>query len=232
LTGGDILKKALIMLFVSVFVLIGCSGGSETSTENTEAENPPQNTEHENKQESERENTQKIEEVYTLGTPIEKDGVSITITDVKVTDKKGDRTKDNYAQENGEYFALGSDIVKASDYEQIEVGVKVENKSDKAISFSSVGWSAKLPDGYELENIEVTGKLDGQIASNYAVEEKIIITKEKAIKADKMTLTYNFMDYNEEWRQAFWKLLSGEFDVQEYQDKFNPYPMDFILELN
>ena len=57
------------------------------------------------------------------------------------------------------------------------------------------------------------------------------IVKEKAIQTDQLKLTYNLMDYNEEWREAIWQLLSGEFDAEEYTAKFNPQPVVFEIKL-
>ena len=85
--------------------------------------------------------------------------------------------------------------------------------------------------GYKLEHITVEGKIGEQIPSNYTAEGKVIIIKEKAIQTDQLKLTYNLMDYNEEWREAIWQLLSGEFDAEEYTAKFNPRPVVFDIEL-
>ncbi|QOR33856.1 hypothetical protein IMX26_10130 [Clostridium sp. 'deep sea'] len=170
-------------------------------------------------------------EDYVLGTKLEEDKISMAITAVSVTDVIGDRTQDNYGKENGQYFAIGSEIVKASDYEQIEISVSIENKSDKAMSFSFMGWSATLPDGYNLENLEVTGKLDEQIPTNYSCEEKIIIIKEKAIKAEKLNLTYSLLDYNEEWQQDLWASIGGTLTEKEYKAKYSPKELNFVLSL-
>ena len=48
---------------------------------------------------------------------------------------------------------------------------------------------------------------------------------------DQLKLTYNLIDYNEEWREAIWQLLSGEFDAEEYTAKFNPQPVVFEIKL-
>lgn len=166
---------------------------------------------------------------YTLGTPITIDDVVFTITECLINPVKGDRTEDNYSDDNGEYFAIGSDIVKVDNYEQIELSVVIENKSNKAITFSEVGWEAKLPDGYKLTNITVEGKIGEQMPSNYKGEGKLIIIKEKVIKVNKLHLTYNFMDYNEEWQSAIWGAISGEVTENEYKEKFNPKPVDFEI---
>lgn len=53
-----------------------------------------------------------------------KDGVKLILESVTKQPVKGDRTQDNVAEDNGEYFANGSDIAKAIDYEYITVKIK------------------------------------------------------------------------------------------------------------
>jgi len=209
------LKKKMLVLVIclaALLVVVGC--GNDNAVTN-EPEKPEQTASN----------------FYKYGTPVAVDNVVFTITEGAINPVKGDRTEDNYADENGEYFALGGDIVKAADYEQIEFSVIIENKSDKAIYFSEVGWEAVLPDGYKLKHITVEGKIGEQMPSNYTAEGKVIIIKEKAIQAGQLKLTYHYMDYNEEWQEAIWQVISGELTEEEYTAKFNPQPVVFDIEL-
>lgn len=219
-------KKLSIVLLVVMMVLGGCSAPA-----NEEASGQQQQQQQHENTTMMPDDTEIEDNTYKYGTPVTFDNIVFTITEGTINPVKGDRTEDNYADENGEYFGLGSDIVKAADYEQIEFSVIIENKSDKAIYFSEVGWEAVLPDGYKLEHITVEGKIGEQIPSNYKAEGKVIVVKEKAIQTDQLKLTYNLMDYNEEWREAIWQLLSGEFDAEEYTSKFNPQPVVFEIKL-
>ena len=218
-------KKLAIILLMIMF-LSGCSApASEEVSEYQQQEDTTTMTD-------KPEETEEINDIgYEYGTPITVDDVVFIITDCAINLVKGDRTEDNYADDNGEYFAIGSDIVKAADYEQIEFDVIIENKSDKAIYFSEVGWEAELPDGYKTEHITVEGKIGEQMPSNYKADGKVVIIKEKDIQADQLQLTYNFMDYNEEWQEAIWKAVSGEMTEEEYTSRFNPQPVVFDIRL-
>lgn len=219
----SIVKRHKVLLLVALIMLLVVSGcGGSKPTGETETADTGQHL---------NDSDQPDTDGYVYGTPITVDDVVFTITECSVASIEGDRTKDNVAEENGEYFAIGSDIVKVADYEQVELSIMIENKKDKAITFSEVGWEAKLPDGYKLENITVEGKIGEQMPSNYKGEGKIVIVKEKAIKAETMQLTYNLMDYNEEWKEAIWKAVAGEMTEEQYKNKFNPKPVVFELKV-
>lgn len=97
------LKKKMLVLAIclaALLVVVGC--GNDNAVTN-EPEKPEQTASN----------------FYKYGTPVAVDNVVFTITEGAINPVKGDRTEDNYADENGEYFALGGDIVKAADYEQI-----------------------------------------------------------------------------------------------------------------
>lgn len=223
--------KKIVFSLLFFLLIIGCQTTNEIDTEQ-----PATNSAIGNRSTTGGDTPEKnVSSEYIVGTPIEKDGIVITITGVKVSDVVGDRTQDNYGKENGEYFANGSDVVKASDYELVEIDVKVENKSDRAITFSQFGWSAEQADGYKFKNIGVTGKLKEQIPSNYTTEEKLSILKEKALATEKLMLNYNLIDYNEEWNKAMGEAVSGTLNEKQwkekYGDKFNK-PIKFELKLN
>lgn len=219
-------KRWSIVLLVVMMVLGGCSAPA-----NEEASGQQQQQQQHENTTMMPDDTEIEDNTYKYGTPVTFDNIVFTITEGTINPVKGDRTEDNYADENGEYFGLGSDIVKAADYEQIEFSVIIENKSDKAIYFSEVGWEAVLPDGYKLEHITVEGKIGEQIPSNYTAEGKVIIIKEKAIQADQLKLIYYYMDYNEEWQEAIWQAITGELSEEEYTAKFNPRPVVFEIKL-
>lgn len=226
------MKKLGLIMLMFLF-LLGCSSEPKEVTSETPNNEPVgTNDEEETEVVEEEEETSEPTGSNGLGHPVTVDGVTITLVDVHFSEVVGDRTEDNFAEENGEYFANGSDILKASDYEWIDISVKVENNSGQAINFSEMGWIAKLPDGYKLNDITATGKLKEQIPSNYTAEEKVSILKEKAIKADSMVVTYNFLDYNEEWNQAIWGAIQGTVTEEEFNEKFTIQEIDFEIQLN
>lgn len=213
------MKRLLVISLILGLFFVGCS--SEKTGNSTVVNTNQQN---ESKNESKAVG-------YAIGNSIEVDGIAFTISSCQVKPIIGDRTKDNYSAKNGEYFAIGNNIVKVADYEQIEIDVKIENKTDKAITFSSVGWSAKLKDGYKFKDLNVIGKIGEQFPSKYIGEGKISIIKEKAINADVLLLTYELMDYNEEWQKAIGAAIKGELTEEQYKAKFSSKPINFELKL-
>ena len=123
------------------------------------------------------------------------DGVKFTLSNVSREDVKGDRTQDNVSAENGEYFAIGSKTVKASDYEYIVVKFKIENTTDKAIALSKYGWTATMKDGYKLKDITLNDDLKGQIASNNYIDGIVTVLAEKKLNVNQFDLKYNLIDY-------------------------------------
>ncbi|MEG0133558.1 MAG: hypothetical protein RR782_05425 [Clostridium sp.] len=111
---------------------------------------------------------------------------------------KGDMNSDGSVNlENGEYFQFGMDKKKASDYEYIIINITVENTTDKVVKMFQTGWNATTNDGYELENIKVTDKLNNeQVPSNYSFEAQVKIPVEKKLNVSEINLKYNLKDYS------------------------------------
>ncbi len=206
-------KIFLLLLVVLLCVTAGCSNKEVGNQQN--AEIPNKGVIAENKE-------------ILKANPVK--GVSIEITGFDYEDMKGDRTQDNYADDNGEYFAIGSDIVKVDDYKNLTVYITVKNDTDKAISFSSAGWRCKLPDGYKIRGID--GDLKFQVASHNKKEIMLNAPIERNLNAKEIILNYNYLDYNEEWSEDIWKARMGEMTEKEYTNKYKPVTLEFKLKLN
>ena len=211
------MKKIMYLLSIGLMVaLLGC--GSPATKANApvpvqkEASSPNQVTK---------------DRVYGIGditSPV--DGISITVTGLKLQDPKGDRTKDNVSSANGDYFGHGSGIAKTSDYNQIIIDVLIENNTDKVINTSLAGWAATLQDGYELKNfnyLESTMDPLGvkQISSHNKVKLSLQNIIEKTVTINEINLTYNFLDYNGEWLKAIQDFNTGKLTENDYAKKFN-----------
>ncbi|MBA2906925.1 DUF4352 domain-containing protein [Clostridium saccharobutylicum] len=147
------------------------------------------------------------------------DGIKFTVNSVSKEPVKGDRTKDNVAAKNGEYFAKGSTNVKASDYEYIVIGLKIENTTNKAIALSKYGWSAEMKDGYKLKDNTISDDLKGQIASNNYVEGQVKVLAEKKLNVKEFKLKYNIIDYTN-----FDKMLSDAVSGKSESECKSKYP--------
>lgn len=162
-----------------------------------------------------------------------KDGVKLILESVTKQPVKGDRTQDNVAEDNGEYFANGSDIAKAIDYEYITVKIKIENSTDKAITLSENGWSAKMEDGYRLKNCTLSKELKEQIASNNSIDGEVKILAQKKLNVQNFELSYNLIDYTN-FDKMVSDAISGKSENQckrEYPELFKENYIKFNIEV-
>lgn len=170
---------------------------------------------------------------YGLNDPVTINGITIKISDCKINAVKGDRTSDNTAQDNGPYFAMGSDIKKASDYQQITATLNIVNKTDKAYTFSKMGISAKLQDGTDLNNtIYLNEQNDVQVSSNKSGEYKLNYIISKNIFAKKLNVTYSFLNYNSGWSADLSKAMAGSMTESEYNAKYKPVILNFSVNIS
>ncbi|HBG7746616.1 TPA: hypothetical protein KRE80_002118 [Clostridioides difficile] len=124
-------------------------------------------------------------------------GIEIVAKETSAEQIKGDCNQDGSYNENGEYFQMGLDTAKASDYEYKIVNVSVENTSDEAIKLFQTGWNATAKDGYEFEHIRVADKLENQqVPANYSFDAQVKILVEKKMNVKEIILKYNLKDYS------------------------------------
>jgi len=173
------------------------------------------------------------EKIYSLNekaSPI--DGISITLTKlIKVKDIKGDEVKDELSGDKGYYVANLNNLAMANDYSELNIDVLAENITDKAVSLSEIGWSAKLFDGYKVEAISASKSLSGQIASYSSVNGSIVIIIDKSLSDKEFLLTYSYLDYNDEWKQAMRDVISSKMTKDEYEGKFKPILVKWKLNI-
>ena len=162
-----------------------------------------------------------------------KDNIKFILESVSKEQVKGDRTQDNVSQDNGEYFANGSDIAKAIDYEYIIVKIKIENSTDNALTLSKNGWSAEMEDGYKLKNYTLSQEFNGQVASHNFAEGEIKILVEKKLNVQNFELSYNLIDYNN-FDKMVSDAISGKSEAQckkDYPELFKENYVTFNIEV-
>ncbi|MGO1044481.1 hypothetical protein ACTPEO_17240 [Clostridioides difficile] len=124
-------------------------------------------------------------------------GIEIVAKETSVEQIKGDCNQDGSYNEAGEYFQMGMDTAKVSDYEYKIVNVSVKNTSDKAVKLFQTGWNATAKDGYEFEHIKVTDKLENQqVPADYSFDAQVKILVEKKMNVKEIILKYNLKDYS------------------------------------
>lgn len=210
------MKRKIIAVILTAFTFVGLVSCSNSKTDS---------------------NTNEVvaQEINGDSNPNEKtkDGVKLILESVTKQPVKGDRTQDNVAEDNGEYFANGSDIAKAIDYEYITVKIKIENSTDKAITLSENGWSAKMEDGYRLKNCTLSKELKEQIASNNSIDGEVKILGQKKLNVQNFELSYNLIDYTN-FDKMVSDAISGKSENQckrEYPELFKENYIKFNIEV-
>ncbi|EJW14285.1 hypothetical protein M5X00_31830 [Paenibacillus alvei] len=167
-----------------------------------------------------------------------KDGITVEVTSATLEEIKGDRTKDNYRDDNGEYFANGSNIVKAADYRNLVLKVKYTNGRKTDINFPKlpIAWTITLPGGEKEKDTRLytIGKnLTGKVKKNSTVEDTITLLVKKPAKKDGFVLTYSLLDYNDEFNNAINGVMSGKISKKEWDKKYKKKftPVDMIIKL-
>lgn len=158
------------------------------------------------------------------------DGMTYTITKVELQDVVGDRDANNVSAENGEYFALGTDIVKASDWKEIVVSYTIDNVTDAAFGYATLMWEGHLPDGYAVQcDSNLMDLKLMQVPSHGQKKEQLHIYVESSISVSELLLTYHHLDYNEQYFEDFGKIITGEMGQQEYESKYTPTDLKFTV---
>lgn len=203
-------KKLLSIVLIGVMAvsLIACGDKSNTST-NGSTGSKATATDTAKNETKEEANTKTV------------DGLTLNAT-AKIETVKGDRTKDNVADKNGEYFADGSNIVKASDYKNIVVDIDVKNDTDKVVNLNSLNFSGELQDGYKLKtHISLTGdKQDDQVQSKASGKCQVSYIVKNDIKTDKIKLTYLWVKNKEEFAKLIKDPNISKISEKEAKEKY------------
>lgn len=207
-------KKNIIVLLVAMVLslsIVGCSKSADSSSKSVDT------TKQEQTQETKKEEVKKELNTQTV------EGLTLTVTS-KIQAIKGDRTKDNTADDKGEYFADGSNIVKASDYKKIVINVDVKNDTDKVVQMTKFYWGAELQDGYKLNQMITGDEKDVQVQAKSNGTYQFDFTVKKDVKADKIKLTYlwvkNENEFNKLMKDPNASKMSEEEVKAKYKDVF------------
>lgn len=211
------MRKIILFLLIGTLALglTACGASKSTGSNNKAATKETSNTKSAAAKDS---NTQTV------------DGLALTITSAKADAVKGDRTANNYAQENGEYFANGSDTVKAADYKKIVVDVDIKNDADKAIQTSPSNWGAELQDGYKLQiDTSKNGKSDDQVQAKGTGKCELNFIVKKDIKTDKINVTYLWIKNSDEFAKIVSDPKNAQLTEQQANAKFKDVYSSFKL---
>lgn len=104
---------------------------------------------------------------------------------------------------------------------KITVSATFKNETDKAFGYIS-SCSGYLKDGFKLQGWSNFSDLTlKQIPSNGSVDTSFYFLANDSVTLDQINLTYDFMDYNEEYWDDFGKIMSGEMTQTDYENKYS-----------
>lgn len=197
--------KKIIAISLSCLCLVGC-GNQPTSDTSAISKNEVIDKETSSPELKEEKKEEQKNEYPTL-----------VVISTEISQPIGDRTADNVGQENGDYFAIGSDIVACADYDSIHVTAQLTNTTGELLNTSATAWSATMEDGYELGlfqdgvgvGIMNDGTLGKQIQSNSTETFEFDIYKKKDVVGNKIILSYRDINYGDKYNEMMKMAFSG-----------------------
>lgn len=219
-------NKKIAAILVALFTVISVTGCSKKGDAAINT-NIPKN---ENKTEDAKSPDAKGEEQTNKASNTQSlDGLTLTVS-AKIQPVKGDRTKDNIGDVKGEYFANGSDIAKASDYNEIVIIVDVKNDTSKVVQIGVHNWGAELQDGYKLTGNTTGNDPDDQVQSKSSGKYELHYAVKKDIKAEKIKLTYLWVKNQEEFKKTINDPNIAKMSALEVREKYKDIFANILLE--
>lgn len=221
------MKKLAVILASLTILLSGCtsSSSSTTAAENTVVESGKEVTASpESETFSEVKSIDKASEGLT----------SIKITDTVISEAIGDKNANDEKVEDGDYFTIKGELVKCSDYENIHVVAELTNHRAVPLKTSTMAWSIALGDGTRLDIVDTLESRE-EIEAGETIVMAFDILKEKALKEDKLILSYWDVDFGNTFGELITKASNGvsqeecEKEYPEYFDESRHYTFEVSL---
>ena len=216
--------KKIENIFVTVLLLISLSacGSKDASKTSSQTKNPILN------------DVISTEEVTPEVTqPLETEAAKETLspsteTETTTSDQaKSNNIKNSYTIDG---ITLSANSFSVEPFENVEgytkricVHFTFTNNTDKAFGYIE-SCDGYLRDGYKLEGwSDIMSMNLKQVPSNSSVEMTAYLLANDSLDLSQINVTYNFMDYNEEYWEDFGKIMSGEMGQEEYTKKYGNY---------
>ncbi len=210
-------KKLLTMLLLTVLSvgIVACgdkdqgeSSNSSPSEEISSTQPESEESESSSKEETQSDVPEESSQEQELNNSHTVDGITISVNTFSV---------EPYEDSQGEYT------------KRIVMEFTIKNESDSAFGYITA-WEGRLSDGYKLETWADIMSMDlNQVASGSEKTYKAYFLIDDSIDPDEITVSYNFMDYGEEYWADFGKIMTGEMGQEEYMSKYGNYE---VLEFN
>ena len=96
----------------------------------------------------------------------------------------------------------------------------VKNQTDSAFGYIT-SWDGRLNDGFKLEGWNDLLTMDlKQVPSGKEKTDTAYFLIDDTINPDEILVSYDFMDYDEEYWKDFGKIISGDMGEEEYNEKY------------
>mgnify|MGYP002510148042 CR=1 FL=1 len=99
----------------------------------------------------------------------------------------------------------------------------IKNESDTAFGYVTT-WEGRLSDGYKIETWVDLMSMDlKQVPAGGEKTDTAYFLIDDSVDPNEITVSYNFMDYGEEYWDDFGKIMTGEMGQEEYMIKYGDY---------
>ena len=205
-------KKLTMALLVTTLILSACGNDSRQGSQplpsaSTNTTNTPSSEESSYALPAEEiEKPFESEEVNNISRTI--DGITISANSFSI---------EPYSDNSGTYT------------KRVVMSFTIKNDTDSAFGYIT-SWSGKLKDGYVLESwIDLMSMDLKQVASGGEKTDTACFLIDDSIEPDEIIVSYNFMDYGQEYWEDFGKIMTGEMGQDEYMKKWGNYE---VIEFN
>ena len=204
-------KKLVIMLFLSVLavVLVACgdkgqseSSNSQPSEELSAIQSESEESESSHKEETQIDASEELDQIRESDSARTVDGITISADSFSI---------EPYEDSQGEYT------------KRIVMEFTVKNESDTAFGYVTT-WEGRLSDGYKLKTWADLMSMDlKQVPAGGEKRDTAYFLIDDSVDPNEITVSYNFMDYGEEYWADFGKIMTGEMGQDEYMSKYGDY---------
>jgi hypothetical protein len=147
------------------------------------------------------------------------EGMSITVTNYKLEPVKGDKTQFGENKENGEYYLAGKTLLRVADYKKAVYDIEIKNDTNESVRFANMGWSARNSENSTSFYMDLEGSVVGDVAEHSIEKGQIALYINNKYNPNDVLLSYNYLNYGEEWTQIYSDLRSKAISIDEYRDK-------------
>lgn len=212
------MKKKIVAMLLTILSIsfVACgdkgqieSGNSEPSTEIGSAQPESEESESSSEEEIKNEVPEESDQVQESNNTHTVDGITISVNTFSV---------EPYEDSQGEYT------------KRIVMEFTIKNESDSAFGYITA-WEGRLSDGYKLKTwVDIMSMDLNQVPAGGEKTDTSYFLIDDSVDPNEITVSYNFMDYGEEYWADFGKIMTGEMGQEEYMRKYGDYEvLEYVI---